>query len=109
MRTNAKQTRERHGADTGAGGTDHAATSRPTEAAAVLPAQRMPSSSSRIAPNQSAHRPFIVTCPACGGDGRLQRDGSQAFLSCRLCWEHGVVARIVAERYLTRRGLTCEY
>lgn len=46
------------------------------------------------------HRPFIVACPACKGKGRLLRDGSQVHLSCRLCWERGVVARIVADKYL---------
>jgi len=46
------------------------------------------------------HEPFIVTCPGCGGSGRVLRDGSQVRLSCRLCWERGVVARIVADKYL---------
>lgn len=43
---------------------------------------------------------FIVPCPACGGTGRVVRDGSQVRLGCRLCWERGVVARIVAELYM---------
>ncbi len=47
-----------------------------------------------------AHERFIVTCPGCDGSGRVLRDGSQVRLSCRLCWERGVVARIVADRYL---------
>lgn len=47
-----------------------------------------------------ADKRFIVTCPGCGGSGRVLRDGSQVRLSCRLCWERGVVARIVADRYL---------
>lgn len=42
---------------------------------------------------------FIVTCPACRGSGRVVRQGSQVPVGCRLCWEHGRVARIVAERY----------
>ena len=46
------------------------------------------------------HEPFIVTCPACGGSRRVTRDGSQVPLSCRLCWERGVVASIVANKYL---------
>jgi hypothetical protein len=52
-------------------------------------------------PEQSAlmHQPFIVTCPACRGHRRVLRDGSQARLSCRLCWERGVVSRIVANKY----------
>jgi hypothetical protein len=49
------------------------------------------------------HRPYIVACPACKGKGRLLRDGSQVHLSCRLCWERGVVARIVADKYLRAR------
>lgn len=47
-----------------------------------------------------AREPFIVTCPACGGDRRVLRDDSQVPLSCRLCWERGVVAAIVANKYL---------
>jgi hypothetical protein len=46
---------------------------------------------------------YIVTCPACEGVGRVVRDGSQLALGCRLCWEHGVVARIVAAFYLGER------
>ena len=51
-------------------------------------------------PPETAHKPFIVSCPACEGSGRVLRDGSQVRLACRLCWERGVVARIVAEQYL---------
>lgn len=47
-----------------------------------------------------SHEPFIVICPGCGGSGRVLRDGSQVRLACRLCWERGVVARILADRYL---------
>ena len=46
---------------------------------------------------------FIVTCPACRGSGRVVRQGSQVPVGCRLCWEHGRVARIVAERYERQR------
>jgi hypothetical protein len=53
------------------------------------------------APRQKpARKPFIVLCPACDGIGHVLRDGSQVQLTCRLCWERGVVARIVADRYL---------
>lgn len=54
-------------------------------------------------PAAPTHRPYIVPCPACNGKGRLRRDGSQVHLSCRLCWERGVVARIVADKYLRAR------
>ncbi len=43
---------------------------------------------------------FIVPCPACRGTGRVARDGSQVRLACRLCWERGVVAHIVAKLYI---------
>jgi hypothetical protein len=46
-----------------------------------------------------ARKPFIVPCPACDGSGRVLRDESQVLLACRLCWERGVVARIVARQY----------
>jgi hypothetical protein len=42
---------------------------------------------------------YIVSCPACEGTGRVLRDGSAVVVGCRLCWEHGVVARIVADAY----------
>lgn len=45
---------------------------------------------------------YIVTCPACGGDGRVTPSDSVAQVSCRLCWNHGRVSRIVADTY--RRG-----
>lgn len=51
------------------------------------------------APRRPPHEPFIVTCPSCGGSGLVHRDGSQVHLVCRLCWHHGVVARIVADKY----------
>jgi Ribonuclease G/E len=50
-------------------------------------------------PRRSPHEPFIVTCPACAGRGLVLRDGSQVHLVCRLCWQRGVVARIIADRY----------
>lgn len=53
-----------------------------------------------VPPGTPTHEPFIVTCPGCHGSGRVLRDGSQVRLSCRLCWERGVVARIVADKYL---------
>lgn len=43
---------------------------------------------------------FIVPCPACRGTGRVARDGSQVQLACRLCWERGVVAQIIAKLYM---------
>ena len=43
---------------------------------------------------------YIVSCPACGGDGRVVPPGSLAQVSCRLCWERGRVSRIVADKYL---------
>ena len=46
-----------------------------------------------------ARRKYIVPCPACGGTGRIVPHGSQARVSCRLCWERGRVSWIVAERY----------
>jgi hypothetical protein len=42
---------------------------------------------------------FIVQCPACKGTGKAIRDGSQVLVGCRLCWERGVVARIVARDF----------
>lgn len=42
---------------------------------------------------------FIVPCPACDGTGTVVRAGSQASVGCRLCWERGVVSRIVAESF----------
>ena len=56
--------------------------------------------------NEAAHKPFIVPCPACDGTGRVLRDGSQVRLACRLCWERGVVARIVAEQHLQSKRPT---
>lgn len=53
-------------------------------------------------PRTSPHAPFIVTCPACGGSGLVLRDDSQVHLGCKLCWRRGVVARIVAEKYLSK-------
>ena len=53
----------------------------------------------RIAENRMSRKPFIVPCPACAGSGRVQRDGSQVQLGCRLCWERGVIALIIAEQY----------
>jgi hypothetical protein len=44
-------------------------------------------------------RKYIVSCPACDGTGRVLRDGSRVATGCRLCWEHGVVAQIVADSY----------
>jgi hypothetical protein len=55
--------------------------------------------------HQPAHKPYIVSCPACDGKGRVRRDGSQVLLACRLCWERGVLSRIVAEQYLTSKQL----
>lgn len=46
---------------------------------------------------------FIVSCPACQGSGRVVRSGSQVPVGCRLCWERGRVARIVAERFERQR------
>jgi hypothetical protein len=46
---------------------------------------------------------FIVSCPACQGSGRVVGSGSQVPVSCRLCWERGRVARIVAERFERQR------
>ena len=43
---------------------------------------------------------YIVSCPACGGDGRVIPPGSLAQVSCRLCWERGRVSRIAANKYL---------
>ncbi|WP_194896246.1 hypothetical protein [Catenulispora pinisilvae] len=51
-------------------------------------------------PIQTQMKPLIVTCPACAGTGRVLGDDSQVRVACRLCWEHGVVARIAAEQYL---------
>jgi hypothetical protein len=45
---------------------------------------------------------YIVECPACEGTGREARPGSTVLHGCRLCWERGVVARIVAERWIDR-------
>jgi hypothetical protein len=47
---------------------------------------------------------FIVSCPACRGSGRVVRQGSQVPVGCRLCWERGRVARIVAERFERQRS-----
>jgi hypothetical protein len=46
---------------------------------------------------------FIVSCPACRGSGRVVRQDSQVPVGCRLCWERGRVARIVAERFERQR------
>lgn len=46
---------------------------------------------------------FIVACPACCGSGRVVGPGSQVPVGCRLCWERGRVARIVAERFERQR------
>lgn len=45
---------------------------------------------------------YIVDCPACEGTGREARPESIVLHGCRLCWERGVVARIVAERWINR-------
>lgn len=42
---------------------------------------------------------FIVSCPACEGSGHVVPYGSRARVGCRLCWERGRVARIVAESW----------
>jgi len=42
---------------------------------------------------------FIVSCPACEGSGHVVPFGSRARVGCRLCWERGRVARIVAESW----------
>jgi hypothetical protein len=49
-------------------------------------------------------RKYIVSCPACDGTGRVLRDGSGVLTGCRLCWEHGVVAQIVANNYSPGRA-----
>ena len=47
---------------------------------------------------------YIVECPACQGTGRVARAESTVLHGCRLCWERGVVARIVADRWIERSG-----
>jgi Ribonuclease G/E len=49
-------------------------------------------------------RKYIVSCPACYGTGRVMRDDSLVATGCRLCWERGVVAQIVADSYSAGRG-----
>jgi Ribonuclease G/E len=45
---------------------------------------------------------YIVSCPACEGTGRIRHVDSVVPSGCRLCWERGVCARIVADRYRRR-------
>ena len=66
----------------------------------------MPEISNGLLHPEAPRKSFIVQCPACDGSGRVLRDGSQVLVGCRLCWEHGVVARIVAEQYQRRSSQT---
>ncbi|HEY3868119.1 MAG TPA: hypothetical protein VGM10_07200 [Actinocrinis sp.] len=50
-----------------------------------------------------ARKKYIVRCPACDGTGHVVREGSQVSVGCRLCWERGLVARIVAEIFERER------
>lgn len=58
---------------------------------------------SRPGQENGRRRKYIVSCPACDGTGRVLRDGSRVATGCRLCWERGVVAQIVADSYTPGR------